>query len=86
LHKRWLLKINFHRPPLSQSYRQIICRPLFSASSSESGIAHLNTGVAEQNIFIFKRCSASAAPFESLFSFEASPQGKGHAVRRGQQA
>ena len=54
LHKRWLLKINFHRPPLSQSYRQKICRPLFSASSSESGIAHLNTGVAEQNIFIFR--------------------------------
>ena len=40
LHKRWPMKIYFQQPPLSQSYRQKICRPLFSASSSESGIAH----------------------------------------------
>ena len=32
----------------------------------ESGITHLMTGVAEQNIFYFQRCSASASPFESL--------------------
>ena len=32
----------------------------------ESGITHLMTGVAEQNIFYFQRCSASASPFKSL--------------------
>ena len=83
LHKRWLLKINFHRPPLSQSYRQKICRPLFSASSSESGIAHLNTGVAEQNIFIFRGAPLRLRRSNPSFLLKHPPQGKEHAVRRG---
>ena len=37
-------------------------------SCVESGITHLNTGVAEQDIFNFQRCSASASPSESLIT------------------
>ena len=73
LHKRWPMKIYFQQPPLSQSYRQKICRPLFSASSSESGIAHLNTGVAEQKYLIFRGAPLRLRRSNPFFSFEASP-------------
>ena len=75
------MKIYFQQPPLSQSYRQKICRPLFSAYQIESGIAHLNTGVAEQKYLIFK--GAPLRLRRSNPSFLVKPPLKGKGTRCG---